>query len=415
MSEPVKKIKQSPESYHPKNKPNILAMAQSAAFASDTIADPFHGGEPPRVSNKITEYKKIEPWQNYFLCSVICSVGLKLGSSIDDFHFYANFTGDNFTYLYAAEKGNPNNVQCDSGITNYFFVPQFVKKAYAAFGYDCIYISNAQIKKDFRAVMNAIKASVDQGIPVLTWDIVNQPKDREGYHGLLGEGSLIGGYGENDVLYINIYNTQGKPNIDEYGYSTIVREDFENAKGLFFVGEQIKKQDTRQVYQSVIDTIPAFLSLQPAQRDEWGYVSGKTTFEVWADTLEEDSFFENKTDEEFGNIRWNLHCSPYCCVCTSTADAFFQKAAEEYPDLEMAVKLAALYTKMRQYKDEIWTLQGGFEPPMDKFRTHAFRAQIAEILRNMSGLCDKILSAYEDRNIVSSTVGHLDIRKTPQA
>jgi hypothetical protein len=38
---------------------------------------------------------------------------------------------------------------------------------------------------------------------------------------------LIGGYGENDVLYVNIYNTQGKPDIDEYGYSTIIREDFE--------------------------------------------------------------------------------------------------------------------------------------------------------------------------------------------
>ena len=115
MNEPVKKMDQTPESYSPKIKPEILTMTQYAAFASDTIADPFAGGEPPRTSNKIKEYKKIEPWQNYFLCSGICSVGKKLGSDIDDFHFYANFTGDNFTYLYAAEKGNPDSIPCDSG------------------------------------------------------------------------------------------------------------------------------------------------------------------------------------------------------------------------------------------------------------------------------------------------------------
>jgi hypothetical protein len=359
MSELARKHKQIPESYSPKTKPEVLTMAQFAAYESDTIADPFAGGEPPCTSNKITEYKKIEPWQNYFLCSAICSVGLKLGSGIDDFHFYANFTGDNFTYLYAAEKGNPNNVQCDSGVTNYFFVPQFVKKAYAAFGYDCIYISNTQIKKDFRMVMNAIKASVDKGIPVLTLGLENQPKGTEwwlDYNGLLGEGSLIGGYDENDVVYVNIYNTysaEGKKNLDEYGYSTITKENFENAKGLFFVGEQIKKPDMRQIYQNAIDSIPAFLTLPPAENESGRYAFGKTAFEVWVDTLEDDSFFENKTDDEFGGIRWNLHCAPYCCVCTSSAADFLKKAAEECPDLEMAVKLAPLYNKMKQYKNDI--------------------------------------------------------------
>jgi len=395
MSNTVKKTEQTPEGHSPKTKPEILNLAQNAVYMSDTIADPFRGGEPPRTSNKITDYKKIESWQNYFLCSSICSVGLKLGSEIDDYHYYANFTGDNFTYLYAAEKGNPNNVQCDSGVTNYFFVPQLVKKAYAVFGYDCIYISNAQIKKDFRAVMNAIKASVDKGIPVLTWYIVNVPKDWKNYKGLLGEGSLIGGYGENDVLYVNIYNTQGKPDIDEYGYSTITREDFENAKGLFFAGAPIAKPDTRELYESVIDSIPAFLTLLPAENDSGRYVFGKTAFEIWADTLEDDTYFENKSDEELGGVCWNLHCSPYCCVCTSSAYDFFKGAAEQYPDLTMAVKLLPLYKKMQDHRQEIWGLQGGFYPPMDKFRTHEFRTQIAGILRKMGDVCDEILREFD--------------------
>ncbi len=397
MSEPVKKIEHTPESYSPKVKPEILTMAQHATFMSDTIADPFNGGEPPRTSNKISEYKKIEPWQNYFLCSAICSVGLKLGSEIEDFHYYANFTGDNFTYLYAADKGNPNNVQCDSGVTNYFFVPQVVKSAYSAFGYECIYISNAQIKKDFRAVMNAIKASVDKGIPVLAWGLVNEPKDWSNYTGILPEGCLIGGYDENDVLYVNLYNTEGKPTIDEYGYSTIANA-LDNVKGVFFAGEPISKIKSKQVCKNIIESIPMFLTLPSAENGNGRYVFGKAAFEIWAETLDDDTYFENKSDDELNNICWNLHCSPYCCVCTSSAYDFFKETVEKYPDMTIAAKLLPLYKQMQNYRQEIWGLQGGFYPPIDKFKTHEFRSHIADILRKMGGLCDDILAVFEEES-----------------
>ncbi|MDD4774390.1 MAG: hypothetical protein PHZ09_12440, partial [Eubacteriales bacterium] len=65
-------------------------ITQYAAFASDSIANPFAGGEVPRTSNRIRDYRRIQNWENYFLCSAICSAGKKLGSDIDDFHFYAN-------------------------------------------------------------------------------------------------------------------------------------------------------------------------------------------------------------------------------------------------------------------------------------------------------------------------------------
>jgi hypothetical protein len=39
-------------------------------------------------------------------------------------------------------------------------------------------------------------------------------------------------------------------------------------------------------------------------------------------------------------------------------------------------------------------LQGGFEPPLDKFKTHEFRMQIAGILRKMGDVCDEILDAF---------------------
>lgn len=374
----------------------ILSVAQYSSYESDSIAKLLASAESPRTSNKIKEYKIIENWQNYFLCSGICSIGLKLGSGIDDYKFYANITGDNFTYMYSEKIGNPDNIQVDSGVTNYFFAPQFVKKAFAAFGYDCIYISNSEIKKDFRAVMKAIKTSVDKDIPVLACGMGNVTTKSGNCHTPMPEGCLIGGYDDNDVLYVNLYpgpDRLPEGSVDEFGYS-VIKNGLDTTYGLFFAGEKLPSTDMHQIYQSAIDSIPMFLTLPPTEGDKGLFVFGKTAFETWAKTLETDSYFESKTDEKLGDICWNLHCSPYCCVCTSSAYDFFKNAVEQYPDLAMAVTLLPLYKKMQDYKDEIWALQGGFYPPMDKFKTHDFRAQIADVLRKMGGVCDEILLAF---------------------
>jgi len=384
----------------------ILSVAQYSSSESDSISRLLAGAESPRVSNKITEYRKIEPWQNFFLCSAICSVGLKLGSGIDDYRYFANFTGDNFTYLYSEKVGNPDHVQCDSGVTNYFFSPQSVKKAYAAFGYDCIYISNSEIKKNFRAVMSAIKASVDKDIPVLAWGIGNVSTGSGNRYDPLPEGCLIGGYDENDVLYVNLYlDPKQLPEgfVDEYGYSAVTN-GLDTTYGLFFAGEKLPSVDTRELYQNAIDSIPTFLTLPPAEGNSGTYVFGKQAFETWAQTLETDVFFEGKTEQELGDvwmaddktggICWNLHSSPYCCICTGSVHDFIREAVEKYPDMTIAVELLPIYEKMLILREEIWELQDGFNPPMEKFKTHEFRAQIAGILRKMGSLCDEISAAY---------------------
>jgi hypothetical protein len=367
-------------------------MAQLADFATDTISDPYKGGEPPRTSNRILKYRKIKNWENYFLASAICSVAKATGADEAAFktfgnekvnsglHFFSAITGDMFTALYSSEK------PCDSGVTNYFFVPQVVKKAYAAFGYDCVYISNAQIKKDFRVVMNAIKASVDNGIPVLAWGMGNVTTFH--WSGDMPEGCLIGGY-DGDLLYINLYPGSERMEVDGDGY-TSVPNGLDGVKGLFFVSEQIEKTDMREMYQCSIESIPVFMSMPPCD----GYYFGQAAFIKWADTLLEESRFINKTDEELSGICWNVHCSPYCNICTSAALQYIRAGAEVY-DIEIAKKLLPLYEKYTQLRQDIWALQGGFYPPMDKFRTREFRLQIVEILREMGKVCIDILKVFE--------------------
>jgi len=132
------------------NSLEILVSAQHAALESDSIADLLAGVTPTGKPNKIKNLRRIRNSENYFLCSAIHSVGVSLGVTLNndyhDFKFYANFTGDNFTYLYAADKGNPNKVQTDSGLTNYFFVPHVVKKAFAAFGQEGFPCGNERYK-----------------------------------------------------------------------------------------------------------------------------------------------------------------------------------------------------------------------------------------------------------------------------
>lgn len=218
----------------------------------------------------------------------------------------------------------------------------------------------------------------------------------------LPEGCLIGGYDEKDVLYVNLYidpERLPKGSVDGYGYSAITN-GLDTTKGLFFVGRKIPSTDMCQIYQEVLDSIPTFLTLPDTEGDGGMYTFGKKAFETWAETLEIDAYFENKTDEELNDICWNLHLSPYCCVCTSTAYDFLKGVVEQYPDLGMAVNLLPLYKKMQDYKDEIWTIQSGFVPPNDRFRTHGYRTQIANILRKMGGVCDEILAAYGGNDLI---------------
>jgi hypothetical protein len=395
MNEPIRKTENNPESFYPKNVPEILTMAQHASFATDVIADPFAGNEPPRSENRIKNYRRLQSWENYFLASAVCSVAIACGADEaalkeiggetmnNGFHYFSAITGDMFTVLYSTEG------PCDSGLTNYFFLPQVIKKAYAAFGRECIYVSNAQIKNDYRAVMNAIKASVDKGIPVLGWGMggvtTHRSVDIE-----IPEGCLVGGY-DGDLLYANIYiGEEGMP-IDEDGYAP-VPNGLALTKGLFFVGDEIEPSDMRGVYTRAIEDIPVFLSAAPAD----GYYFGKSAFEKWADTILDESRFTDKSDDEINGICWDFHCSPYCNICTSAANHYIRAAAEDY-DIETAKKLRPIYDRFVERRQFIWNdLHGDFFPPAEKFRQREFREQIAAVLREMGGICEEILAVFAE-------------------
>lgn len=375
-------------------------MKKSIITATALCATAFAIGDVVSASdaNRIVNLRKIQPWENYFLCSAICSAGKTLGAKIDDYHFYGAFTGDMFAYIYPKKAGNPDNEQCDSGITNYLFDPNAVKRAFTAIGYECEYISSAQIRADFRATMSAIKKSVDKGVPVVAWGMGNVNTKNGNKWNPLPEGCLIGGY-VGDTLLVNLYmGPERLPEgyVDSDGYS-VITNGLDTTKGLFIADAKIATNDMRKIYSDALNSIPIFLTRPPSENpaDAAKYLFGKAAFNAWADTLLNDGFFTKKSDAELEAALWNLHLSPYCCVCTSSADNFLKMVTEQYPDLKIAAELLPLYKKIRDCKDEIWTLSGGFSPSLDKFRTREFRAQVANVLRRMGEVCDEILTIYK--------------------
>jgi hypothetical protein len=285
------------------------------------------------------------------------------------------------------------NKPCDSGITNYFFIPDVIKKAYKNFGYNCIYYSNKQINEEMATAIKQIKLSIDKGVPVLAWGIGNVTMNNGKVINPMPEGSLIGGY-DGDALLVNLYpgaERLAQGTVDDDGY-TLISNGLKYSLGIFIVGEKTEQTPLIEIYQNAIGSIPNLLT----HPEKNGYTFGKQAFETWADTLLDDNYFVNKTDDELSGICWDLHCSPYCCVATMDSYNFIKRAGELYPQIKYALELLPLYESLKYYKDKIWTTHGDFYPPMEKFRTHEFREQLAYILRDMGNVCENIVKAFKN-------------------
>jgi hypothetical protein len=329
------------------------------------------------MEKRIKEYRKIQNWENYFLDSAIYSIGKKLGITYElSFHGVSAITGDMFAYYY--NKNKP----CDSGITNYFFEPEVVKKAYKAFGYDCITFTNEAINANTNLVIDKIKESIDKEIPVLGWGM-----------GTLPEGCLIGGYNDNALL-VNLYlgpDRLPKGSIDEDGYTLKTKEDLQKSLGVFIIGDKVEQSSEEEVVIDAIKNIPALYTRKP----ENGYVFGKDAFKEWSNVLLNEEYFENKTDDEINNITWDYHCSPYCAICTTQSYKFMSLAAGRFRHIKGIFPLANEYFSIRDNVQMIWGLQKGFWPSSEILRSKANRKYIADCLNTIGKSCDKIVEIIE--------------------
>lgn len=352
-------------------------------------------------ANIIRQYRRIHNWENFFIDSAVYSVGQSAGIEYEDgFQPVAAVTGDLFAYMYSSEK------PCDSGMTNYFFLPEAIERAYSLFGYECIYLSNHAIQEDIDAALAQIRRSVDRGIPVFAWGCGGVEMEGGSRWDPLPEGCLIGGYDMDDgMIYVNLYpgeerlartSAGHRPGVDEYGYTAIDAAcALATTKGLFILGDKAAEPDMREIYREVLFAIPQWLAM-PAKD---GYAFGEEAFERWALTLQNDEYWQ---DAQMAEAHcWDMHCSAYCAICTSIGvgegegiAGYMLKLSSALQDVPEAEAALPLFMRLRTLNQAIWTYQGGFMPPFDRLAEHEYRAHIADLLHEMGKTCRQILAVF---------------------
>lgn len=359
--------------------------------------------------NRIKNYRRIGNWENFFLDSAIYSIAKSIGVTYDNgFTPIAAITGDLFTYMYSDE------IPCDSGLTNYVIMPEMVIKAFASFGCECEYISGEQVNRDMASAARKIRASIDRGVPVLAWGVGGVPGMRP--HEPMGEGALIGGY-DDGILLIHLYcgaerlpaaSFAGYPGVDEYGYTAIPAKDaLALTDGIFIPLDKIEPTEPQTVVHEVLTNIPRWLTLSPTggrvSRTSQ-YAFGKAAFSRWAEVLLNDALWQTAQgcSEE---LIWNMHCCAFCSLCTSTGAFggnsrvvdYLLRAAVVCPERPLIAALLPLYENMSALCQRIWDIHGGFMPPAEKMREHAYRTEIAAALSKMGDCCDSILQVFRDK------------------
>ena len=353
------------------------------------------------MANIITNYRRIQNWENFFMDSALYSVANSIGIEYDNgFTPIAAITGDLFTYMYS------DKLPCDSGLTNYIIMPEVVLKAYDSFGWNCVYLSREDVNRDLTTTMQKIKSSVDRGLPVLAWGVGGVVCADGTRYDPMGEGALIGGY-DGNVLLIHLYcgaerlapvSYGGHPGVDEYGYTAIPAKDaLAMTNGLFILTEEKELTDVKTVFRDAIMSIPKWLTLP----ETMGYSFGKVAFDHWAEVLLDDATW--RTPEQCGEDSiWNRHCSAFCSLCTSAGsfggasrvEDYLSGAKEACPDLAIISELIPHDKRMRALTQQLWDIHGGFMPSPSKIQEHAYRVQLAAILRQMGCCCDDILNLF---------------------
>ena len=353
------------------------------------------------MANIITNYRRIQNWENFFMDSALYSVANSIGIEYDNgFTPIAAITGDLFTYMYS------DKLPCDSGLTNYVFMPEVVLKVFDSFGWGCEYLSREDVNCDLTAAMQKIQNSVDRGLPVLAWGVGGVVSASGERFDPMGEGALIGGYNDG-LLLIHLYcgaerlapvSYGGRPGVDEHGYTAIPSKDaLAKTNGLFILTEKKEQTDAKTVFRDVIMSIPKWLML-PETTD---YSFGKAAFDRWVEVLLDDAAW--KTPEQCGeDAIWNKHCCAFCSICTSTgafggtsrAVDYLNRAKEACPDFALVSDLLPHYKRMSDLTQQLWNLHGGFMPAPSRMQEHGYREQLAAVLHQMGGCCDDILTLY---------------------
>ncbi|MHB1152608.1 MAG: hypothetical protein ACYCWE_06455 [Eubacteriales bacterium] len=292
MSNPIKKIKQNSESYFPKDKPEILKMAEGRLQSKNLIENilqniPYMGyGNPSAVCYigsvmRLMEYLNdpIEADELFSLSGTALCFPWKAGLCCDEVSILPEIPQRTFAALgYESEYVYEPNVYIDpyslTGTNNLIN------------GQPKITINPRKYTKDF--YIEKIKDSIDSGRPVIGFGLTE-----------LNFTCLITGYYNNgDGLYLRAYwSPKGTPegyDNEKYFYT----EDwFEKCCGLVIIGDKTGERVTgEQAYRLIQESAKIFKEKDTESRQREAIYNGSASFDDMVQWLLDDNWWREGCD-----------------------------------------------------------------------------------------------------------------------
>jgi len=290
--------------------------------------------------------------ENYMFPSCMRSAMAALGENpAFDFAFFAGVTGDFFTQLWCEPRWQYNDSY--SNVCKDTQKP--IQAAFDACGYDYEYVPRDGIQSSKAKYVRKIVASIDKGLPVLTYGIVGPPVC-----------SIICGYAEDGEALIGWSQFTDEVKEDE-PMDLVPAENYFQVRGgldesfaLIFIGDKKERPSVAESLRQSILNIPKWVSMPPETPDGRQIYFGQAAYEAWADSLLRDEDF---ADESM--LASPLDTYGSCVVLTGTnmhyMQRYLQRAAQACPDMAPRIrKLKRQFKRLNRAFQRLTRLQGGY-------------------------------------------------------
>lgn len=185
MSEPIRKPVHAPESYDPKDVPEIMRLAERARGQTDRPEAPRAAAASGGAGRVIAGLSKVD-WsdatrQNEFVWSVISALGA-LGEKLD-YDYVCAVSGGPFRTYYTKGGYNHGNYTAANALWT-------VERTFRMLGYR----ATVHARSDFETDRALIMRSIDRGVPALTLNGIVDTSDCCVIAGYDNDGGVLLGY-----------------------------------------------------------------------------------------------------------------------------------------------------------------------------------------------------------------------------
>jgi len=393
MSEPKRKPGHQPESYDPKDMPEIMKLAERAQGqtepqgASQATSSSGGSGSIPGIRGVWDGGKG----HNFGLPDCLAFIWERLNETVKlDFWDFAAVAGDSVAMVY---NRNPST-HCSYSVSGYLAGPEHTAHVFDAIGYAHDYVTVTQINANKGKYLQQVMHYIDHGLPVLA---LTSLADVPGWKSDVADYCLIVGYDNGgQTLLLNIEEKDGEAQLLPHGVSGDMKMD------LIFIGDKQREITMEELYLGAIKNMTHWLTLP--ERD--GMFFGAAAFRAWADDIEAGRYEDKKTH------LWDDYGVYVCNLATSPAIPYFifKKLAKINPAythyMALHDEIVRLFPAFKpddivpdDGKDGLWSelehLRGGFNVTRKVVRNKKRRGKIAAALRSYAGRLDQAVRMLE--------------------